>query len=127
MGHVAFVIDFAENYSHQPRFEHQSKYFTQVQTTIVPVVVMFRVEDLVNIPSSEQTELLTMFDKLRLPPVVSETHFIISPDMQHDNAFIQKALDDHVIPYILKASREVKCMHVRSDGCKVYSSTTMFP
>lgn len=29
-GHVAFVIDFAENYSHEPKFEHQSKYFSQV-------------------------------------------------------------------------------------------------
>lgn len=28
--HVAFVIDFAENYSHKPKFEHQSKYFSQV-------------------------------------------------------------------------------------------------
>lgn len=41
-GHVAFVIDFAENYAHKPKFEHQSKYFTQVQTTIVPVVLMLR-------------------------------------------------------------------------------------
>lgn len=35
-GRAAFVIDSAENYSHQPRFEHQSKYFSQVQTTILP-------------------------------------------------------------------------------------------
>ena len=28
--HAAWVIDYAENYAHQPRFEHQSKYFSQV-------------------------------------------------------------------------------------------------
>lgn len=118
-GHVAFVIDFAENYSHEPRFEHQSKYFTQVQTTIVPVVIMLRVEDVNNISSDERDELLALFAKLELPNVISETHFVISSDMQHDNAFIQKALDDHIIPYIMRVSTDVKCIHVRSDGCKV--------
>ena len=29
-GHAAVVIDYAENYAHEPRFEHQSKYFSQV-------------------------------------------------------------------------------------------------
>ena len=29
-GHVALVIDYAENYAHEPHFEHQSKYFSQV-------------------------------------------------------------------------------------------------
>lgn len=119
LGHVALVIDFAENYSHEPRFEHQSKYFTQVQTTIVPVVIMLRLEDAKNISSTERSDLLALVEKLNLPSVISETHYIISPDMQHDSAFVHKALDDHVIPYILKALKNVKCIHVRSDGCKV--------
>lgn len=118
-GHVAAVIDFAENYSHQPRFEHQSKYFSQVQTTIVPVVLMFRIEDLLNVAHTEKEELIAMFDKLELPKVVFETHFIISSDMQHDNAFIQKGLNDHIIPYIKGAVPNAICLHVRSDGCKV--------
>lgn len=29
-GHVCIVIDFAENYTHEARFENQSKYFSQV-------------------------------------------------------------------------------------------------
>ena len=29
-GHAALVIDYAENYTHEPHFEHQSKYFSQV-------------------------------------------------------------------------------------------------
>ena len=29
-GRAALVIDYAQNYSHEPRFEHQSKYFSQV-------------------------------------------------------------------------------------------------
>lgn len=118
-GHVAMVIDFAENYSHQPRFEHQSKYFSQVQTTIVPVVVMFRIEDLLNVSEAERQELLELFDKHALPHVVTETHFLISSDMQHDNAFIQKGFDDHVIPYITSVASATTVLHIRSDGCKV--------
>ena len=30
--HCGLVIDYAENYSHEPREEHQSKYFSQVGT-----------------------------------------------------------------------------------------------
>ena len=29
-GHAALVIDYAENYTHEPHFENQSKYFSQV-------------------------------------------------------------------------------------------------
>ena len=87
-GCVGAVIDFAENYSHEPRFEHQSKYFSQVQSTIVPVVLMFRVEDLTNISEDERTHLIALFDSLELPHVISETHFVISSDMQHDLSLI---------------------------------------
>ena len=43
------VIDFAQNYAHEPRFEHQSNFFSQTQTTILPIVLRFRIEDLTNI------------------------------------------------------------------------------
>jgi hypothetical protein len=117
-GRAAAVIDYAENYSHEPRFEHQSKYFSQVQTTIVPVVLMFRVEDLENIDAAEKEQMLALFAKYDLPSVISETHYVISSDMQHDNAMIQKLLDDFILPYIQKVAPTVEHVHVRSDGCK---------
>lgn len=126
LGHVGLVIDYAENYSHQPRFEHQSKYFSQVQTTIVPVVLMFRVEDLVNITEEEKTHLLKLLDDHEQPHVVSETHFLISSDMSHDNAFVQKGLDDHVIPYLKSAAPGTTSLHIRSDGCKVWGLNTIW-
>ena len=143
-GRVGIVIDYAENYSHEPRFEHQSKYFSQVgacaracacacacvltctcicvdvqvQTTIIPVVVMVNVEDLTNISEDERTVLIALFDQLSLPHVISETHYIISSDMQHDNAMIQKLLDDFIMPYIKANCPTVTEVHIRSDGCK---------
>lgn len=117
-GKVGLVIDYSENYSHEPRFEHQSKYFSQVQTTIIPVVLMFRVEDLENVTADERSELITMFDEFKLPHIISETHFVISSDMQHDNAMVQKLLDDLIMPYIKMNAPSVSELHVRSDGCK---------
>lgn len=64
-----------------------------MQTTTVPVVLMFRVEDLTNIEESERARLIALFDKLGLPHVIAESHFVISSDMQHDNAMIQKLFD----------------------------------
>lgn len=117
-GAAVIVIDYAENYSHEPHFEHQSKYFSQVQTTIIPVVLMLRVEDLQNISEEERAHLISVLDQHGQPHVVSETHFIISSDMQHDNAMVQKALDDFIIPYLQEHVPTVNCIHVRSDGCK---------
>jgi hypothetical protein len=89
-----------------------------MQTTIVPVVLMFCVEDLTNITDERRAELIAYFDAHELPHVVSETHFIISADMQHDNAFIRKALDNFIMLYIKCVAPTVTMLHGRSDGCK---------
>ena len=91
---------------------------SQVQTTIIPVVLMFHVEDLTNITEEEKAELIEMFDKQGLPHIVSETHYVISSDMQHDNAMVQKLLDDFILPYIKRVAPSVTHVHGRSDGCK---------
>mmetsp|Transcript_37773 Transcript_37773/g.93779 ORF Transcript_37773/g.93779 Transcript_37773/m.93779 type:complete len:677 (-) Transcript_37773:42-2072(-) len=115
-GMACVVIDFAQNYSHEPRFENQSKYFSQVQTTIVPVVLGLRVEDLRNITDERRAELIAYFDANNLPHVVTETHFVISSDLQHDNAFI--LFDDLICPYLKENAPDVTDLHVHSDGCK---------
>eukprot|EP00966_Prymnesium_polylepis_P199401 4620698-Prymnesium_polylepis.1 len=79
---------------------------------------MLRVEDLTNITEAERAQLIEMFDKQGLPHVVSETHYIISSDMQHDNAMIQKLLDDLIVPYIKENAPSVGHLYIRSDGCK---------
>lgn len=83
------------------------------------VVVLIRVEDVNTIISAEKTDLIAMFDQFDLPHVISETHYIISSDMLNDNAFVQKALDDHVITYNVSTVPDIRQKHVRSDGCKV--------
>jgi hypothetical protein len=88
----------------------------------VPVVLVVRVEDLRNITEERRAELIAYFDENNLPRVVTETHYIISSDLQHDNAFIQKIFDDFICPYLKENAPDVTQMHVRSDGCKVRSA-----
>ena len=119
-GSCVAVLDFAENYAHEPRYEHQSKYFSQTQTTILPVVLRFRIEDLTDesLPPARKAELLAYCQEHDVPPVIVETHFVLSNDMQHDNAFVQRALDDLITPYIKSVAPSVTRFFVRSDGCK---------
>jgi hypothetical protein len=146
---VCAVIDYAQNYAHEPRYENQSKYFSQVmrscapnqharmdtsltcparsrapdssqvQSTLVPVVLVMHVEDLTNITDERRAELIAYFDEHDLPHVITETHFVISSDLQHDTALIQKIFDDFITPYLKTNAPSVNELHVRSDGCKV--------
>ena len=120
-GSCVAVLDFAENYAHEPRYEHQSKYFCQTQSTILPVVLRFRIEDVASSPSfteERRKELLDFCAAEGIPPVITETHYVVSNDMQHDNAFVQKALDDMITPHIQQVAPSVKELYLRSDGCK---------
>lgn len=49
--------------------------------------------------------------------VVSETHFVVSSDMQHDNAMVHKVFDDFVVPFLKKNTPSVTDLRIRSDGC----------
>ena len=79
---------------------------------------MLHVEDLTNIDEDERAALIDMFDKHNLPHIISETHYIISSDMNHDNAMIQKLMDDFILTYIKDKAPSVSSVYVRSDGCK---------
>lgn len=79
---------------------------------------MIRVEDLTDISAAEKAVLIALFDRLGLPHIISETHYMISSDLQHDNAMVQKIFDDFIFPYVSAKAPSVTNVHVRSDGCK---------
>lgn len=53
--------------------------------------------DLTNIGDEERQSLISTLDMHGEPHVISESHFVISSDMQHDNAMVQKILDDFIV------------------------------
>lgn len=40
--------------------------------------------------------------------------------MQHDNAMVQKLLDDLILPYVKDNAPDVSVVHLRSNGCKAH-------
>ena len=95
------------------KFSSVAPHSWQVQSTIIPVVLMVHVEDMTNISDAEKAALITMFKEKGLPPIVCETHYVISSDTSHDNAMIQKLLDDKIIPYLKQHAPSVTTVHIK--------------
>jgi len=111
------VQDFAENYTHVDRQQHQSKYWTEVQSTVYPLVMRFQLDDLTNVSASEKEKLHKAFKEEGLPPIVTESHVSISSDMMHDTAFVHHVNDFLTEHYIKKYAPNVTRHFTRSDGC----------
>ena len=77
------VQDFAENIHHEVRFEPQSKYWSQISSTLYMVVVRFHLDDANHIPDVEKETLREAFAQAGVPPIIVETHAFVSADKTH--------------------------------------------
>ena len=111
------VQDFAENYTHIDKQQHQSKHWMETQSTVYPMIMRFHVDDLTNITDTEKEELKSMFVEEKLPPIVTESHIFISSDMHHDTAFVDHVNDFISEHYMKQHAPDVKVHYTRSDGC----------
>jgi hypothetical protein len=116
-GRCVSVQDFAENYTHVERQQHQSKYWNEAQSTVYPLVVRFHLDDLANVEPQEKEKLHKMFQEEGLPPIVTESHIFISSDMMHDTAFVHHVNDFLTEQYIKQHAPNVTIHYTRSDGC----------
>jgi hypothetical protein len=90
---VALVMDAAEAHKHERRREHQSAYFQQLSSHIWVVVLYMHVEDLGNISDGERQKLLDFFHRQGKRPVVRETHYFITQDVEiKDQGGVQHVL-----------------------------------
>ena len=111
------VQDFSENFHHQVRFEPQSKYYQQVDSTLYMVVVRYHLDDATRMSAAERDALRAPYAAVGLPPIVKETLAFVSADRQHDNAFVRHVNDKYVVPY-LQSLGDFDTHYARSDGCK---------
>jgi hypothetical protein len=94
------------NYSHEHQDSGQQEWWTSWQSTIFPAVVYRRVP---------------RYEGDRVGVVVAESRVYISPDLSHSNAFVQHITEDsirHYQPVFAAAGRQVKNVHIWSDGCR---------
>jgi hypothetical protein len=115
--------DFAENGSLAPKFEHQSRYFTEQGYSVYTVALFWHIDDYKLISEEEREKLRALFVRESLPPVICEAIGIISADLTHDAAFVQAANDKHLTPYIKATAREnsqIALHDTFSDGCPTH-------
>ena len=98
-GCISSTQDFSENGSLEPRREIQSRYYNEISYTLFGICCQLHLADLrdtvfdgiAGLPGQEAKALMIeMFDDERLPAVVTLTFVIISPDLHHDVAMVQK-------------------------------------
>ena len=102
--------DFSENGSLKPKYEHQGRYFKEIGCTLFGIVVEVNVcdmrdeffEGVVNEKNGAETKaaLLEMYLKENLPPVCTFTVLIVSSDLVHDPAAVQRFNDFFLTPFM---------------------------
>ena len=80
------------------------------------MVLTARIDDFINIPVDKKAELHALCNKEGLAHVLTETHIVISPDLNHDPAAVQHYNDKVLTPY-LRDNIKGCVEHIRiSDG-----------
>ena len=115
-GVVGAVQDFSENLSVEPKREHQSRYYAQVSITLYGTMFYINVDDLENISEDERKKLKKHLADNDKHPVIKEFHCVVSPDLHHDNAFVQHCNDKILTPYLIKNVKDLKRISTISDG-----------
>lgn len=127
-GSYCSVVDYAENYSHQPKNEHQSKYFSETRSTLYPVVLTVDARDMKDIffdkeegdgsGAAEKAKLLEAFEALDRRPVVTVTCMVITADPNHGHTQVMHIDDELLTPFVKHYFIEAPHTHFRrSDGC----------
>ena len=99
-GTVSDVEDFSENDHIKPMREHASRYFSEVGYTLFGMVLTGHLDDFKNIGTEDREELRALFEKKGLPLAITESHIVISGDLNHDPAAVMHCNDKILTPYI---------------------------
>ena len=99
-GVVSDVEDFSENDHIKPMREHASRYFSEVGYTLYGMVLTGHLDDFKNLEEDKREELRAHFQKKKLPLAITETHIVISGDLNHDPAAVMHYNDKLLTPYI---------------------------
>lgn len=96
------VEDFSENDHIQPKAkcEHVTRYFTRVGYTLFGMALTGHLDDFMNIPDSQREELRALLAEKKLPLALTESHIIISGDLNHDAAAVIHSNDKILTPHI---------------------------
>lgn len=106
MNNCICIHDISENYKCSEKTELQAMYYQKTEVTVY-VTIIHR-HALLEYDGVESTE--------EDPQIVSETFYVISPDLQHDHHFVHN-VQTQVRDYLSSISYNAQTMHEYTDGC----------
>jgi hypothetical protein len=101
-------VDFSENGTLQVKLEPQSRYFNEIQYTLLGIVCEVWVQDLAesvfesvhDLPGAQAKALiLEGFAERHEDAIITLSFAFVSSDLHHDPAFVQHAFDKLLTPW----------------------------
>ena len=118
---VACVTDFSNSYLHKHKYEHMQQFWCEVSSTLLGCVMRIPIDNLSDayMPADEKARLKKLLSNEGLPPLVTITHVLVTPNPHHDTAAVQHFWKEKLYPWMWEntVGLEGGCMFVRSDNC----------
>ena len=118
---IAIITDFSNSYGHKHKYEHMQQFWCEVSTSLLGCVMRIPIDNLKDsfMSAEEKTKLKAMLHEQDLPPLITITHVMVSPNPHHDTSVVQHFWRHKLMPWIWEntVGLEGGNMFVRSDNC----------
>ena len=118
---IGIITDFSNSYGHKHKYEHMQQFWCEVSTTLLGAVMRVRVDNLKDtfMSAGEKAKSKAMLKGQGLPPLITITHAMVSPNPHHDTSVVQHFWKHKLMPWIWEHTQDLEGgnMFVRSDNC----------
>jgi hypothetical protein len=117
----AIITDFSNSYLHKHKYEQMQQFWCEVSTTLLGCVMRIPIDNLKDsyMLVEEKAKLKGMLEKEGLPPLITITHVMVSPNPHHDTAVVQHFWKTKLMAWVWENTQGLENGHmfVRSDNC----------
>ena len=118
---IACVTDFSNSYLHKHKYEHMQQFWCEVSTSLLGCVMRIPIDNLKDsyMSATEKVKLKKLLLAEGLPPLVTITHVLVTPNPHHDTSTVQHFWKEKLYPWIWENTTGLEGgnMFVRSDNC----------
>ena len=99
---IAVITDFSNSYGHKHKYEHMQQFWCEVSTSLLGAVMRIPIDNLKDsfMSVGEKERLKKLLKEQGLPPLVTITHVMVSPNPHHDTAVVQYFWKNKLYPWI---------------------------
>ena len=118
---IACVTNFSNSYLHKHKYGHMQQFWCEVSTSLLGCVMRTPIDNLKDsyMSATEKVKLKKLLLAEGLPPLVTITHVLVTPNPHHDTSTVQHFWKEKLYPWIWENTTGLEGgnMFVRSDNC----------